>query len=66
MGAAALLQIALGFLPMIQVGVEDFITWLETLRAAAKQDGEWTAEHDDAFVAAVLAKKNDPAYQPHQ
>ena len=51
-------------LPLIQTGVPKFIAWMESLRAAAKQAGEWSAEQDAAFTAALLAKQNDPAYIP--
>ena len=66
MSAGAILMVALQFLPMIQTGVAEFLAWLEVLRSAAIQTGEWTPEQDAAFVAAVRAHKNDPAWQPHQ
>lgn len=64
MTAAAAIQLALLILPKLQVGVTEFIAWMETLRASLKQAGEWTDEQDQAFEAALLAKKDDPAYQP--
>jgi len=64
MPAAQLIPIVIAALPMIQTGVTEFIAWLETLRSAAKQAGEWTDEQDAAYLAALRAKLGDPAYQP--
>lgn len=64
MKSSEILQIALAFLPVINTGVNEFIAWLTTVRAAARQSGEWTPEQDAAFEAAIAAKKNDPAYLP--
>lgn len=64
MSASAILTVALQLLPLVQTGVQEFITWLETLRTAAKQTGEWSADQDAAYSAAIAAKKNDPAWQP--
>ena len=64
MGASAILALALQLLPVIQHGVPQFIAWLQSLRAAAQQAGEWTAEQDAAFMLAIWAKTQDPAYQP--
>ena len=64
MPAAAILQLAIALLPLVQTGVGEFIAWMSSLRTAAKQSGEWTAEQDLAFRAALFAKTNDPAYQP--
>ncbi len=64
MTAAAILEIGLRFLPLVTVGVPQFISWLQSLRASAQQSGEWTAEQDAAYTAALFAKTGDPAYQP--
>lgn len=64
MNPAAILQVALALLPLVQVGVTEFIAWLHTLRTAVQQTGEWTEEQEEAFRAALFAKTNDPAYQP--
>ena len=64
MTAAVLLPIAISALPLIQTGVMEFIAWLETLRTAAQQSGEWTPEQDAAYQAALRAKLGDPAYLP--
>lgn len=64
MPAAVILQIALAALPILNVGVTEFIAWLNTLKSAAQADGEWTPEQEQAFRAALFAKTADPAYQP--
>jgi len=64
MGTAAAIQLALALLPMVQTGVTEFIAWINSLRAAAQQAGEWTPEQEAAYRAALLAKNNDPAYKP--
>lgn len=63
MPIAGLVQIGIALLPLINTGVTEFITWLNSLKVAAQQTGEWTAEQDAAFTAAIQAKQNDPAYQ---
>ena len=64
MQAAAILQVALALLPLIQTGVGEFIIWLNSLKTAVQQDAEWTPEQDLAFNAALYAKTGDPAYAP--
>ena len=64
MRIAVAMQLALALLPMVQTGVGEFIAWINSLRAAAQQAGEWTPEQESAYRAALLAKKNDPAYKP--
>jgi hypothetical protein len=59
----AWIPVLIAALPMIQTGVTEFIAWLNTLVAAAKQSGEWTPEEDAAYRAALFAKTNDPAYK---
>jgi hypothetical protein len=64
MSAAALIQVALALLPLIQTGVGEFILWINSLRAAAQQSGEWTPAQEADFRAKLLAKTGDPAYAP--
>lgn len=64
MPVAAIIQLAIALLPLVQTGVSEFITWINSLRAAAQATGEWTAEQEAAFRAALYAKTNDPAYAP--
>lgn len=64
MPAAVILQIALAALPILNVGVTEFIAWLNTLKASIQATGEWTPEQEEDFRAALFAKTSDPAYQP--
>ena len=64
MSAAALAQLAVVVLPLVQTGVSEFISWMMTLRGAAQQTGEWTADQEAAFRAALFAKTGDAAYKP--
>lgn len=45
------------------VGVQHLIAWVESIRSAAQQTGEWTKELNDAYIAALLATRQDPAWQ---
>lgn len=62
--SAAILQLALAILPLVQTGVPELIAWITSMRDAAKQSGEWTDEKEAAYRAALFAKTNDPAYKP--
>ena len=64
MQAAALAQLAIVMLPLIETGVSQFIAWITELRTAVQQSGEWTAAQEAAFRAALLAKTGDAAYGP--
>lgn len=64
MQTAAILQLAIALLPLIQTGVTEFIAWISTIRGALQQSGEWTPELETAYRAALYAKSNDPAYAP--
>lgn len=64
MDIAALINLALALLPVVETEVPKFIAWIDSLVAVAKQTGEWTPDQDAAYKAAILAKTSDPAYQP--
>lgn len=64
MQAIAVLQIALALLPLVQVAVPQFISWINALKAAAEQEGEWTEEQERAYRSALFAKTGDLAYGP--
>ena len=64
MSTAAIIALALQLLPLIETGVPEFIAWINALRAAAQQSGEWTDVQEAAYRAALFAKTSDPAYQP--
>lgn len=60
---SVIIQLALAALPLIQVGVPQFIAWIESLKSSAEQSGEWTPELQAAYRATLFAKTGDPAYQ---
>lgn len=64
MTTLAVLQVALALLPLVQTGVGEFIIWINTLKVAVEQAGEWTEEQDKAYRAALYAKTGDLAYGP--
>ncbi len=64
MPASAIIQLALAILPLVQVAVPEFIAWINSLKIASQQVGEWTDEQETAFRNALFAKTNDPAYAP--
>lgn len=64
MQIAAILQIALALLPSIEVGVSEFIAWINSMRTSLQQSGEWTDAQEAAYRAALFAKTQDPAYAP--
>lgn len=64
MQLAAIIQLALALLPLVEEGVEEFIAWIKSLRDAAIQSGEWTPQQQEAFRAALFAKTQDSAYLP--
>jgi len=64
MQAEAILKLALTLLPYVQTGITEFVKWVNTLRGAMQQSGEWTPELEATFRAALWARTQDPAYQP--
>lgn len=64
MNAAAIVQLAIALLPLVQTGVSEFIQWISVLRGSLQQSGEWTPEIEAAYRAALFAKTRDPAYLP--
>lgn len=64
MQTIAILQLALAILPLVNTGVGQFILWLNTLKEAAEQTGEWTEEQEKAFRLALYNKTGDLAYGP--
>ena len=62
--ALALLPVILAAIPTITTGVNYLISWVESVRQALKQSGEWTPEMETAFLNSLVATKTDPAYQP--
>lgn len=64
MQAAAILQLALALLPLVQTGVQEFIGFINAIKTSLQASGEWTPEQDAAYRAVLYAKTSDPAYKP--
>ena len=64
MGIAQALQIALALLPLVTTGINEFIAYINALKGAIQQTGEWTPAQETAYRTALFAKTGDPAYQP--
>lgn len=64
MDTLSALQLGLAILPLVNTGVEQFILWLSTLKAAAEQTGEWTDEREAAYRKTLFAKTGDLAWGP--
>lgn len=64
MSISALFELALTLLPKVEVGVTEFISWVQSLRAAAQQSGEWTDAQEQAYRAALLDKNIRPEEIP--
>ena len=64
MTTAALIQLAIAILPLVETAVPEFIAFINSLRSAAQQSNQWTPDQEAAYRAALLAKTGDPAYQP--
>ena len=64
MPLAAIIQLALALLPLIEKGVPEFIAWITAIKTSLQATGEWTPTQDAAYKAALFAKTKDPAYQP--
>lgn len=54
----------IALLPYAVTGVTELIAYIDALKTAAQQSGEWTPEMDAAYRAALFAKTGDPAYKP--
>lgn len=64
MQTIALLELGLTLLPKVTVGVTDFVNWVNTLRAAAQQSGEWTPEYEAQWRAGLLSQQLAPEEVP--
>lgn len=54
----------LASLPVVIQSVTALINWINTVRAAAQQTGDWTPGLEAQHQAMLLATKTDPAWQP--
>lgn len=60
----ALAQIAIQLLPTVTTGVSELITFINRVRTATQQTGEWPASTEAAYRASIFATTKDPAYAP--
>jgi|DewCreStandDraft_4_1066084.scaffolds.fasta_scaffold37355_3 hypothetical protein len=61
-----ILQMVLAALPYVSTGLDKLIAWIQAVRSAAMQSGEWSPADEAAFRAALWARTQDPAYLPTQ
>jgi hypothetical protein len=64
MTTLAALQLALALLPLVTTGLTQFIQFIDSLRLALQQSGEWTEAQEQDYRRALFAKLGDPAYAP--
>ena len=60
---SALITLFLAALPELLKAGNTIGTYVQDFRAAAKQRGEWTEEHERAFLAKVAAATNARHWQ---
>jgi hypothetical protein len=59
-----ILQTVLAILPYAQTGVEKLIGFVQAVRKAMQQSGEWTPQLETDYRAALWAKTGKKQYQP--
>lgn len=52
----------LAAIPIATQAITATIKWIESIRAAAQQSGEWTPEAENAFVAWMANTLSDPKW----
>ncbi|MGB7767439.1 MAG: hypothetical protein WBN22_01100 [Verrucomicrobiia bacterium] len=62
--ALAIAQIIIPLLPTLGGDVVSLIDWINSIRSAAQQTGEWTPAMDQAFHQALVAAGQTPAWTP--
>ncbi len=64
MTPALAIQLGMLLLPKLQIGIIQFVAWLNANRTAMQQSGEWTIEHESAWKEALLSKNLRPEEIP--
>ena len=64
MTAIAIAQIVIQLLPGLETGVTEAIAFINSIRGAAQQSGDWTPAMEAAFEQALIDTGTAPAYQP--
>lgn len=62
--ALALVPLIIQLLPTITVGAEKLVAWIQQIRSAAQQTGEWTDDLEKQYQASLILTASDPAYKP--
>lgn len=62
--ALSFLPVVLQYIPLVETGVENLISWVDGVRAAAQQANVWTDLQEQQYLASLRAWKDDPAWQP--
>ena len=62
--ALALAQLGLTLLPMITAGTTELLRFIQSVRGAARQTGQWTEAQEEAYQASLLASATDPKHLP--
>jgi len=61
--AIALAVQIMAAIPSITTSVQNLLNWVASVRAAARQSGEWTDEHEAAFINALLNRRDTRPYK---
>ncbi len=64
MPALAIAQAILALMPLVTTGTEHLFAFIQSVRSAALQTGEWTPEMETTFQLRLLAKADLPQSQP--
>lgn len=62
--AIVIAQMVIAALPSLTTGITEAIAFINSIRSAAQQSGEWTADAETAYRNSLWATTQDPAYQP--
>jgi hypothetical protein len=62
--ALALASTIIAALPTIEGDISGLISWIGSVRSAAKQSAQWTPELETDFLEALLASAKTKAWQP--
>lgn len=58
----ALIPAILAAVPMVQSAIVATINWVNSIRTAAQQSGEWTPEAEAALAAWAIRTMTDPKW----
>lgn len=58
----ALIPQILAAIPITQTAIIATVNWINSIRTAAQQSGEWTPEAEAAFAAWAISTLTDPKW----